>query len=1134
MAMKPPPAGPAGPRGTGEEYARQCRRFNKKLGEGGFGVVWQGQNIMTAQYVAIKDMKADAESLVRESVREYEFLTELRHPNVVDVYAYVYDADKKMASIFMEYMSQGSLSNVIKTVYPKGMPLALVSKYTGDVLKGLNCAHQRGLIHRDIKPANMLVATTGALKLADFGLCKKRRDQTGSHVAGTIRYMSQDALRGRYNEDTDIWAVGCSILEMATGNPPYYRTKLSGPQLTYAILHGTVRPETPQSTRFPEFQEFAALCLGSSDRDGAAAAFVAAAAAAAPADDGHRSHSRSHSGSHSGGQMTCDALLRHPFLNITSFSRANSTQAPSISENTQSTLYSLRDDRSSPPPSHPPHPHQGARRVPLPSVGGGGGGGGGGNPVSPQRGSNNNNSPLQVHLEIPKESTHNQSPQPFEATSLKQTLRKFMSGSGTPPEQDATQASVEGLSDFVNWVNSPENDNIQQVDAPEDVLVDLVRTGCAEVTHELLAQLAEAPEDNYKVRGDELKGLVFQRALLSSCLRYVAVLFCPDCHTMEPAYSSKSVYFAAQECLSLLTDAHSLLKPASEKKNLNGLLFVIELLREGVAFVRKAHLYCRALRKKLDPGNCDLHTSDQMIDGDASEDEEEFEEGFAQALMFQCQASSVLLRPGSPYDEDTVAALDGYRFFREDENRCNVFSKCFVLLNRLSGQGACRVRGLADEMYAYTRSLDKTTTRGSTASPTGAKQPQQPSLSPAPSSESQPPRSHLPLYAGIEHLLQFLLLIAAEPPKGAGSASGERPDLEGLYHGFSCGAGLSSFVTDADVAPHTPWEVKEKAFEAILTAYQVRGGARPLPPSAAQHAEAYVFPLIASDSDPRSRESLREIWHYMPFRGAFDWSSGAGYRVGPWREHTAFLESVQRTAQSEGFAAWMSSSFLSESMTPQVQDVGGDALFRGQAEMSWADFFHRVSLFPPHNGDGGRFQAAYGKAFPLVRYLMQCEDVLGTGVLNKPLDAVGRRRDFDAFQQYFPVATMMQDLEWMDRRGFFLLGADTQKAASFLSGQPRGCFIFRPSKRERGSLVLTAVVEGRDGGTKVIHKITQYVPEVGHLVIDAIPLTSLKADRPIRGLRDLTDWIIDLSPVYFRGGGGVTVLNRDSTVSDPV
>eukprot|EP01060_Flectonema_neradi_P038016 TRINITY_DN7857_c1_g1_i1.p1 TRINITY_DN7857_c1_g1~~TRINITY_DN7857_c1_g1_i1.p1 ORF type:complete len:880 (+),score=101.15 TRINITY_DN7857_c1_g1_i1:96-2735(+) len=245
------------------DFVKNCTKFEDRLGKGGFGVVYKGQNLRNGQMLAIKESIVEKDD-VQQTLQEYRLLVELSHKNIVETYAFTYDEQLKQSSIYMEYMPEGSAHDFIKTRFSNGIPSSLISKYLLDILNGLAFAHSRGLIHRDIKPANMLVDSNGRCKLADFGLCKRIRENTDvthhRHVVGTVRYMSPQVFAGKYSSSSDIWALGCSLLEMKTGYPPYHDSDKDAIQLSFAIANGKLRPAVPPDVS-EVFRNFTELCL---------------------------------------------------------------------------------------------------------------------------------------------------------------------------------------------------------------------------------------------------------------------------------------------------------------------------------------------------------------------------------------------------------------------------------------------------------------------------------------------------------------------------------------------------------------------------------------------------------------------------------------------------------------------------------------------------------------------------------------------------------------------------------------------------------------------------------------------------------------------------------------------------------
>ncbi|KAF2304956.1 hypothetical protein GH714_000711 [Hevea brasiliensis] len=129
---------------------------------------------------------------------------------------------KFLYNIFLEYAPGGTL---LDALHKRGgwLDESMIRSYTRQILLGLHYLHSNGIVHRDIKGHNILVTRAGA-KLADFG-CARWVDEvlaTNTTIAGTPVYMAPEVARGEHQGfPADIWALGCTVLEMATGRAPW-------------------------------------------------------------------------------------------------------------------------------------------------------------------------------------------------------------------------------------------------------------------------------------------------------------------------------------------------------------------------------------------------------------------------------------------------------------------------------------------------------------------------------------------------------------------------------------------------------------------------------------------------------------------------------------------------------------------------------------------------------------------------------------------------------------------------------------------------------------------------------------------------------------------------------------------------
>jgi serine/threonine protein kinase len=153
-------------------------------------------------------------------MQEIDLLKNLNHTNIVKYQGFVKTADNLY--IILEYCENGSLHSICKN-FGK-FPENLVSLYTSQVLQGLLFLHEQGVIHRDIKGANILTTKDGLVKLADFGVATKAQGLTEGSVVGTPYWMAPEVIElSGSTTASDIWSLGCTVIELLDGKPPYHR-----------------------------------------------------------------------------------------------------------------------------------------------------------------------------------------------------------------------------------------------------------------------------------------------------------------------------------------------------------------------------------------------------------------------------------------------------------------------------------------------------------------------------------------------------------------------------------------------------------------------------------------------------------------------------------------------------------------------------------------------------------------------------------------------------------------------------------------------------------------------------------------------------------------------------------------------
>ena len=193
-----------------------------EIGRGGYATVFQALNTETGDFVAIK--RVSLQNIDQDDLNSIEheisLLKKLHNPNIVKYIDTIKTQD--YLHIVLEYMENGSLANVMKKFGQ--LDEGLIAIYIRQVLHGLAYLHEQGVMHRDIKGANILITKDGQVKLADFGVAMNFSDSDGSNsVVGTPYWMAPEIIEmSTPTPKCDVWAVGCTVLELLTGKPPYF------------------------------------------------------------------------------------------------------------------------------------------------------------------------------------------------------------------------------------------------------------------------------------------------------------------------------------------------------------------------------------------------------------------------------------------------------------------------------------------------------------------------------------------------------------------------------------------------------------------------------------------------------------------------------------------------------------------------------------------------------------------------------------------------------------------------------------------------------------------------------------------------------------------------------------------------
>ncbi len=231
-------------------------RLTGKLGEGGFGVVWQAEQSQPVQReVALKMIKLgmDSREVLARFDQERQVLAEMEHPNIAAM------LDANMSADGRPYFVMELVKGDPVTLYCEKrrlLPSERILLFMA-ICRGVQHAHQKGVIHRDLKPSNLLVAEVDGLpvpKIIDFGISKAITTRRIAELpmmtriglaVGTPLYMSPEQISetGQVDTRSDIYALGVLLYELLTGEPPFADFHLEG--RSQVELRRVICEETP-------------------------------------------------------------------------------------------------------------------------------------------------------------------------------------------------------------------------------------------------------------------------------------------------------------------------------------------------------------------------------------------------------------------------------------------------------------------------------------------------------------------------------------------------------------------------------------------------------------------------------------------------------------------------------------------------------------------------------------------------------------------------------------------------------------------------------------------------------------------------------------------------------------------------
>ncbi|MBI5202835.1 MAG: protein kinase [Elusimicrobia bacterium] len=249
---------------SGAESRLRKRGFilGERIGRGGMGEVFEGVDLTLDRPVAIKRLREELSTDPRERrrfIKEARTVAALKHPRIVEIH-HAFEDSGELYLVF-ERITGRPLSDVMSE--RGALPPSEALEVARQVADALDYAHGAGVVHRDLKPSNIMIAPAG-VKVMDFGIARRVLDTLSTasmaEVVGTPQYMAPEQARGLASSQTDVYALGVCLHELATGRMPEPgQVPASLPPTWKAAIERATHPEP--ASRFATAGAFiAALC----------------------------------------------------------------------------------------------------------------------------------------------------------------------------------------------------------------------------------------------------------------------------------------------------------------------------------------------------------------------------------------------------------------------------------------------------------------------------------------------------------------------------------------------------------------------------------------------------------------------------------------------------------------------------------------------------------------------------------------------------------------------------------------------------------------------------------------------------------------------------------------------------------
>ncbi|GAO13240.1 uncharacterized protein UV8b_03655 [Ustilaginoidea virens] len=215
------------PRGP-KQFHLGMFEIGRPLGKGKFGRVYLARERSSGFICALKVLhKNELQSggVERQVRREIEIQSNLRHPNVLQMFGHFHD--NKRVFLILEFAGKGELYKHLRR--ENRFPEWKAAQYIAQMASALRYLHRKHVIHRDIKPENILVGIHGELKISDFGWSVHAPNNRRKTLCGTLDYLPPEMIKSGgsdnyYNEKVDLWSLGVLTYEFLVGEAPFEDT----------------------------------------------------------------------------------------------------------------------------------------------------------------------------------------------------------------------------------------------------------------------------------------------------------------------------------------------------------------------------------------------------------------------------------------------------------------------------------------------------------------------------------------------------------------------------------------------------------------------------------------------------------------------------------------------------------------------------------------------------------------------------------------------------------------------------------------------------------------------------------------------------------------------------------------------